>query len=91
MEFCSKGDLKHYLIEHAGEFKQSLQYYHEHGVQEQTPLVASDTPHDIEMLFKWISQVYQRCKRLHTKIRERELYLMCLCVKSNLYVFISTN
>ena len=57
LEYCPKGDLRSYLIDHEKEFKTSLKYYHEHGCMTEPSISTVAIAHDIRLLCLWACQV----------------------------------
>lgn len=57
LEYCPKGDLRSYLIDHEKEFKTSLKYYHEHGCMTESSILNESIAHDIRLLCVWACQV----------------------------------
>ena len=58
LEYCSRGNLRAYLIAHESEFLSSLKYYKENDCVE--PLKISeveDTSNDVFLLYRWSYQV----------------------------------
>ena len=57
LEFCPKGNLRSYLIDHDKEFKRSLKYYHDKGYITEEKQLKDTVIHDIKMLCFWACQV----------------------------------
>ena len=58
LEYCARGNLRAYLIDHESEFMRSLKYYKENDFVE--PLKISeveDTSNDVFLLHRWSYQV----------------------------------
>ena len=58
LEYCPKGDLRSYLIEHEKEFRRSLKFYHENGCMvDLSPNSGDVIRHDVRLLCIWACQV----------------------------------
>ena len=58
LEYCSKGDMRSYLIHHRKEFQKSLSNFDNNGTLEYIP-VSTPTAihHDVRLLYRWTYQV----------------------------------
>ena len=58
LEYCSKGDLKSFLVDHRKEFYDSLNEFHNAETLNQKSSKSSGNPIlDIKILHRWIFQV----------------------------------
>ena len=57
LEYCSKGNLRSYLIDHQVEFRSTLTFYMNNHAIEMAPNHASTPHHDITLLYAWCHQV----------------------------------
>ena len=57
LEYCPKGNLRSYLLEHDRDFKSSLKYYHEKGHIAERKDSEQTVVHDIKLLCAWGCQV----------------------------------
>ena len=57
LEYCPKGNLRSYLIDHEKEFKTSLKYYHEKGCTVESIDPEEIVVHDVRLLCIWACQV----------------------------------
>ena len=55
LEYCSKGNLRSYLIDHEEDFKKSLKYVTEKGYLE--PFTKHEIQHNVKQLCLWACQV----------------------------------
>ena len=58
LEYCSKGDLRSYLINHEKEFNKSLEFYQMNKCLATVEKDVSDTKsHNVALLCQWVYQV----------------------------------
>ena len=57
LEYCLKGNLRSYLIDHEKEFKVSLKNYHDKGSIAESNNLEETIVHDIKLLCLWACQV----------------------------------
>ena len=57
LEYCPKGNLRSYLIDHEKEFKISLKNYHDKGSIFEPKNFEDTIVHDIKLLCFWACQV----------------------------------
>ena len=62
LEYCPKGNLRSYLLEHDRDFKSSLKYYHEKGYIAERKDPEETVVHDIKLLCAWGCQVRYHLK-----------------------------
>ena len=80
LEYCARGNLRAYLIDHESEFMSSLKYYKENDFIE--PLKISDvedTPNDVFLLHRWSYQV--NCVAFDNN---RDVNIWALCIWTTL-------
>ena len=58
LEYCAKGNLRSFLIDHRQEFEKSLEYYEKNNFLELLlSFQTSGVSHDVSLLYRWLYQV----------------------------------
>ena len=58
LEYCPKGDLRSYIIDHETDFKRSLKHYHENGfIPDRLQNSGEVISHDVRLFCVWACQV----------------------------------
>ena len=85
MEYCSRGNLRAYLIDHESEFMSSLKYYKENDCVE--PLQNSEignASNDVFLLHRWSYQVNLISQGMLSKTKNIIIFGRCISIWSKL-------
>ena len=70
LEYCPKGDLRSYIIDHETDFKRSLKYYHENGfIPDRLQNSGEVIHHDVRLFCVWACQVDYILKMANSVIK----------------------
>ena len=87
LEYCPKGNLRSYLIDHEKEFKGSLKSYHDKGSIVEPKNLEETLEHDIKLLCFWACQVQK--DRLYYFFILYLLYFMRKSIKIKILIHAS--